>query len=385
MIEEFRFCWRQSVLINPVKLVFSFTASLLLFSAAVLANNSGTKATSAATSSNQNSKSVKKAKLPQAKKIDPGGGPAEVVPSLPPTREEIILQGRQLFSYKSWVGDYQPRTNLAASFPGNSSALPLPELQNVQREWVQAGPRFEALRAAFERQQSSQRGEFELQTVRQGVENLFKVSLLRLRLMAADQVSIWMMTEGAVWSQALAVIPFEESSVVALRFVSEMRSLYAQEFLAKIKALNPEGLGNFPLAELSRYLEQSQNLWPIDRIFLMEARKSLQPAAQLVANGIASDLQKYPFRTAEQLRKIRKGADLPGLRALDSVWTADDVKKRQNEEDLFNELRLRIEVLRYQQMNAKRPENLQQLVAAGLIAELPHCHKTDQIWNLTQL
>lgn len=303
-----------------------------------------------------------------------------------PTRGELILQGQTLFSYRAWVGDYRPKLELAPLFPASgeppgAGEAPAPDYAALEKEWAEALPRYQKLQAHVAANTASPRGELEDPTLRERVADLYRVSLLRLRLSGAAQVGAWLRTEGDTWMRAWTAIAFDEATPEAIRFVSAQRQAFARELLAKRRAAGAE----FPDEEVAFLLRETRWPWPIDRAFMTEARKSLKPGAQLVANGLAGDLQKHPHRSLAELRRIRRGGDLPGLAELDRVYTAEDVKLRQREEDLLHELRLRCELGRYLRTQGGAAKSLEELVKAGFLDRIPTNHATGKPWAITQL
>lgn len=296
------------------------------------------------------------------------------------SRTEEILRGQKAFTYRDWVGDYRPKLPLATLFPA-SGERPLPDYEALDAEWKWLLPRFELLRAHVTENTGSPRGDLEEAALRERVAAIFRVSLLRLRLSGAEQVGAWLRTEGETWMRALTAIAFDEATPEALRFVSGERQEYARELLAKRRAAPTA----FPDREVAFLLAEERRPWPVDRVFMTEARKSLKPAVQMVANGIANDLQKYPDRSLTELRKMRRGGDLPGLAELDRVYTPEDVKLRGREDDLFNELRLRCELGRFEREKGAPARSLEDLVKAGFLDKIPAHSETGKSWSITQL
>ncbi|MBX3018994.1 MAG: hypothetical protein KF767_13995 [Bdellovibrionaceae bacterium] len=300
-----------------------------------------------------------------------------------PSREELILKGQELFRFREWVGSYQPKMEMAPLFPSGGEGV-APDYAALEKEWAEAFPRFQKLQARTVENIGSPRGELEDLELREKVRALYRVSLLRLRLSGAEQVGAWLRTEGETWLRAWTAVAFDESTAEAIRFVSGERQDFARELLAKRRSVIQAG-GAFPDEEVAFILRSMQRPWPIDRVFMTEARKTLKPGSQMVANGIAGDLQRLPDRSLAQLRKIRRGGNLPGLAELDRFYTEDDVKLRQREEDLFHELILRCELGRYQKQHGAPAKSLEDLVKAGFLDKIPTNSATGKPWAITQL
>lgn len=320
--------------------------------------------------------SAKRAKIREARQ-------AEQDAQLGPSQAELILQGKPVFAWSKWVGEYAPKIDLVALFPADFTApRSAPEYLALEKEWAQVRPRFEILRERTTEQLGSARGDLENPELRLKIAQIYKISLLRLRLSGADQTGAWALTEGDIWMRALTAMAFDESTSETMRWVSEQRSLYAGEMLAKMKSLP---IATFRMDPLHQHLRQLKLPWPVDRIYLTESRKVLKPGAQLVANGLSGDLQKFPFKDLESLRRARRGVDASGLAALDLVYTLADVQLRQKEDDLFNEYRLRVARALFEKRQGALVKDLEQLKAAGLIDRVPIHHVSGQFWSITQL
>lgn len=296
------------------------------------------------------------------------------------SRGEQILQGQELFSFKTWVGSYTPKMDLNILFPASGEGAN-PDYAALEKEWAEAFPRFQKLQKRANDNTGGVRGEFEDPTLRGHVQSLYRVSLLRLRMSAPEQIGAWLRTEGEAWMRTWTALAFDEATPETLRFVSLQRQAYARELLQKRRSTQ----GAFPDEEVAFLLRSTQRPWPIDRVYMTEAKKTLTPGSQLVADGLVIDLQRFPFRTAEELRKVRRGGDLPGLKELDRVYTAEDVRLQQREEDLFAELALRCELGRYQKHYGSAAKSLDDLVKAGFLDKIPKNHATGKPWDMTQL
>lgn len=306
------------------------------------------------------------------------------------TRAESILRGSSLFSLRQWAGDYQPQLDLLPLFPAKLEAAPSVDWGALAKEWKLVAPRFDKLRVSQAKQEALVRGEMQDPALRKSVEALLQVSLLRLRVLPAQQVALWIETEGATWQGLMVAAAFDDASILGLRAAVDLRFMYWREWLLKVKKslamVNaPANSVALPLTEISRHLNAASMVWPVDRVLITESRKTLLPAAQLVANGMGVELQKNPYRSLAEIRGHLRGGNLPGLAALDVVWTSSDVERRKSEEDLFHELLLRVEIARYRQINKSTPTGLEELVQAGFLTRIPLCHSTGKPWVLTQL
>lgn len=306
------FIWRSA-------LVTALFVGPLLFALSTLAEKKGTNRDGA--SKNKLEKGVV-AVNPESERTEP------------PTREEIILRGSPLFSYGKWVEDYQPQMDLAPYFPSDLQKAPPVDRSALDKEWGKALPKFQALRASQERQDSLQRGEIEQPAVRQKIEQLLRLSLLRLRLIEGSQLAAWLSTEGQVWENALFGLAYDEATKLGLDTSIDLRTQIWRELLHKAKFRS-----DLPKTELRAHVNRLQLAWPVDRIVVAEARRTLSPAAQRIANGIGIELQKDPQRSVKSLRQRLRGGELRELSTLEELWSDSDVERMRNEQKLIEEIR----------------------------------------------
>lgn len=354
-------------------LVVTLSGSTLM-AAAAAAGKSG--------SSKQKSKTKALAKAPI---------PIQTAPVQTLSREEMILRGHPTFSYQAWLATAPALKllDLQALFPADLATAPEVDRTALAKEWQVGAPRFELLRDSQGRQDVILRGDIDQPAVKAGLEAALKLSLLRLRLLTADQLMTWILTEGDVWQKALMTLTYDEASPNGLRSSVRLRFLLWNELRFKVKTLlqhKPSGFISEALSQsVTQWFSAIQPAWPIDRIYIAESRKVLAAAPQLVANGIANELQKNSLRSVSEIRAKLRGGQLPALAALDSLWTAEDVASKQQETDLLNEIILRLLVQRFEHSQGHPAASLEALVGAGLLPGVPLRLQSQKKWTLADL
>lgn len=310
------------------------------------------------------------------------------------TPEEQILAGQTKASYRDIFGGYEPGFVLEPYF--QKKLGPPPAFAELKKEWdSKASARFSRLQTALRKQETMLRGEIEDAATLSGARNLLRINLLRLRTMTSDKSGSWLASEGEVWQRVLQNIPYEEATLKSLVVAAEMRTEIWKEMRQKL--LSPDRK-NLPWTQWLEHLDRIQLAWPVDRVLLSEAKKQLPPAAVVIADHIAGELQKNSHRSVADIRKQVRGGQMERLSVLDAVWGKDQISLMENEMDLVHELKLRVarEIFRVQK--GQEPKSLQELVSAGLLpagfsggtqgkasGSGSICYRTGKPWQLTQL
>lgn len=252
----------------------------------------------------------------------------------------------------------------------------------LQSLWEKNRKNLENLEAEFQHSATFVRGEVEQEATLNGLLQLLQLALLRSRELGAKNQ--WSEVQGhfSKWLLFAADFPYEESSLVGLRFTGVVRSLLLDELEQIQKNFSPE-IAQVP--EFRKWFLQVRSPWPVDRIFISEAKRLLPPPMMSVANSAATAFQKNPYQTSEQALKKVKGGTSEQAKLLKKIWQESDILMMKTEITRIGKLKLRLAQAEYQMKHKAAPQSVQDLLKAGLIDQAPVDYLSGKPLDLTSL
>ncbi len=167
-----------------------------------------------------------------------------------------------------------------------------------------------------------------------------------------------------------------------MKFTSVVRSLLLDEVERTQKKYSLE-LAQRP--EFRLWFLQLRAPWPIDRIFVSEAKRLLSPPMMPMAHVAAAAFQKNPYQTSEQALKKAKGSEATEAALLKQIWKEGDIAMMKAEMTRIGKLKLRLALAEFQLKNKGQAPDAQALVKAGLIDQIPVDYTNGKPLDLTSL
>lgn len=255
--------------------------------------------------------------------------------------------------------------------------------EKVARKFIKENKKEqEALRTLFRQSSSFVRGEIEDEKTINCVIHRLQLSMLEARTAAFQKD--WKKTQQifADWFLFAADFPYEESSLVGLRFSGVMRSLLLDDLEKIQKKFSAEIATN---SELRSWFLGIRAPWPVDRVLVTEAKRLLKPVMMPVAQAAAASYQKSPYQTTEQALKKVKGGDSAEAELLKQIWKEADISLMKTEMNRIGSLKLRFAQADYQARQGKPAANVNDLIKSGLLDSAPVDYFTGQPLGLTSL
>lgn len=238
------------------------------------------------------------------------------------------------------------------------------------------------LEIEFQNSSSFVRGEVEDEKVLSAVIQYLQLSLLQVRQLATH--SDWKEVKGHLekWFLFAADFPYEEASLVGLRFSGVVRSLLLDE-MERLQVKYKADMAKEPM--LRQWFLQVRAPWPVDRVIISESRRLLKPNLMSVANAAAQAFQKNPYQTSESVLKKIKNGNRPEAEFLRQIWREADILMMKTEMNRIGKMKLRLALAEYQQIHSALPPSSQELVKAGLLDQVPTDYLTGKALDLTSL
>lgn len=234
----------------------------------------------------------------------------------------------------------------------------------------------------FEQSSPFVRGEIEDEKVLSGVTQWLQFSLVRGRELASQGKWSEVQKIWSDWFLFAADFPYEESSLIGMKFTGVMRSLLLDEVEKMQKKYSLE-IAQRP--EIRRWFLSLRAPWPIDRIFVSEAKRLLSPPMMSVANAAAAAFQKNPYQSSEQVLKKVKGGDAHEAALLKQIWKESDIAMMKSEMTRIGKMKLRLALAEFQIKNKGLTATPEALVKAGLIDSVPADYSTGKPLDLNSL
>lgn len=238
------------------------------------------------------------------------------------------------------------------------------------------------LMALFKESAAFTRGEIEDEKTLSCTIQRLQLSLIEAR--TASFKKDWKKVQNIFsnWFLFAADFPYEESSLVGLRFSGVVRSLLLDD-LERIQKKFSSEIAAHP--ELRNWFLGVRAPWPVDRVLVTEAKRLLKPVMMPVAQAAAASYQKNPYQTSEQALKRVKGGDSNEAELLRQIWKLDDIQLMKTEMNRIGSMKLRFAQAEYQAQQGKPAANVGDLVKAGLLDAAPVDYFTGQPLGLTSL
>ncbi len=239
-----------------------------------------------------------------------------------------------------------------------------------------------ALENDFKNSRSFERGAIELESNLNGVTQLLQLDLLRASLLATKNQWSDVQNIFSAWFQFAADFPFEESSLIGLRFAGVLRSLLLDDLENIQKNHSSELAKN---SDFRKWLLRIKAPWPVDRVVISEARRILKPPYQSLAQKVAKAYQKNPYQSAAASLKGGKGKDSEGAQVLREFWRDSDIEAMKTEVTRISKLKLRMASAEFEWLQKRKAQNVDELVQKGLLERVPIDYFTGRPLDLTSL
>jgi hypothetical protein len=186
---------------------------------------------------------------------------------------------------------------------------------------------FLQFRANIDRQSHFQRGELINSEIRAKVENLFAWS----RSQNPESLELWAKNYAVVWIKYFNAFVFEEETFSALKWVQVLRVRLFETLAERIEKTA------LPASELKAgeaLIAIQESAYPLDRIFLAEARRVLPAKAMGLVVPMVTALQKKPVASLQAVIAPFRGHELAALKTLAAKWSDVDVALQKRELEL---------------------------------------------------
>lgn len=239
-----------------------------------------------------------------------------------------------------------------------------------------------ALENDFSSSRSFERGAIEVESNLNGITQLLQLDLLRASVLATKNQWPEVQKIFSAWFQFAADFPYEESSLIGLRFAGVLRSLLLDDLETLQKNHSSDLAQN---SELRKWLLRIKAPWPVDRVVISEARRILKPPYQSLAQKIAKAYQKNPYQPAAASLKSGKGKDSEGAKVLREFWRDSDIEAMKTEITRISKLKVRMASAEFEWLQKRKAQNIDELVKGGLLDRAPIDYFTGRPLDLTSL
>ena len=216
------------------------------------------------------------------------------------------------------------------------------------------------------------RGEIEDETVLSHLLGLLQLSMLRMRTWETETPSKKYLAkikdECTFWFQFAADLPYNEASLVGLRTSGVIRSFLIDE-LEELEQKQGPALSQNEL--WLNWLLQLRTPWPVDRMLLTEAKRSLHPQSMGLAEKVAAKIQKNPYLSVETALKQIPGGKPAEVDVLKKLWRDEDMAGMKTEMNRLQTLRLKLAAAVFEKRQHHGPAKVQDLVEAHLLTSAP--------------
>jgi len=219
------------------------------------------------------------------------------------------------------------------------------------------------------------RGEITNPSVFDQIKALEDLSLMSIELTAREakksEELIPVRTDAQLWINMAADLAYNEASRQGLIMAAHLRDpiLNELEKMVSQKAslmAQSQQQGDWPSWFLSLRIP-----WPVDRMFLTEARQTLHPVSLNLAEKIAAKIQKNPYLSVEAAIRQIPGGKPHEVMALTNLWQESDMILMKTEMNQVQKMRLQVVSQVFLKRNGHLPGSVHELVSAHLLAQQP--------------
>jgi hypothetical protein len=236
--------------------------------------------------------------------------------------------------------------------------------------------------SAFQAHKSFPRGLIEKPENMNGLTLLLQLEMVRVRTLAEKGVWLEVRDIFSNWFTFASDFPFEESSLIGLRFTGVVRSLLLDE-LESLQSHFAEKIADS--GEMRKWFLRVRAPWPVDRVVLTEARRVLASPYQKLAEKVATAYQKNPYQSAAATLGKSKGSQTAGAELIKNFWRDQDIESMKTEITRISRLKLRFAVSEYEKNRKTKPLSVDALVKEGLLDQAPLDYFTGRPLDLTSL
>lgn len=212
------------------------------------------------------------------------------------------------------------------------------------------------------------------------LRDVFRASLGRLNV-AKNQNELlkWLSSEGEIWLNYFERLSYEEGRffvlVQAIQFRTEIWQTLGVLFKQKISS--DEGI--------LRWLDKMKPVYPVDRIFLLEAKAKWPGTHMRSAERITQMLSGRPGLSLSVVSTSLKIPRVKDIMDLEKEWSETQVNLMKTELDSFHKALLLLAVQAFEAKQSQPPKNLLDLQTTGLIAKVPLQETSGHPWELKDL
>lgn len=284
-------------------------------------------------------------------------------------------------SFKNYKGRLQMSSEIpklfkvetTANFKGSSE---LEKLIKSNQEVL------EQLQGEFENSASFERGQIEDPELLNEITEYLQLALLQVRFAASKAEWGRVQKNMAAWFQFAADFPYEESSLIGLRFTGVVRAMLLDE-LEELQKKYAADISK--TSELRKWFQRVRAPWPVDRVIVSEAKRVLKGPYHDLANHLARVYQKNPYQSAEQALKKMKGGGSEGAKLLAQFWRDSDIDAMKTEVNRISKLKVKFALKEFEFQQKKAAAKIEDLVKAGLLDSVPTDYFTGRPLDLTSL
>lgn len=258
------------------------------------------------------------------------------------------------------------------------SDSPFPE-KKVQQIYQAHLKKMTQLKNYFTSSESFVRGEIEDEKVLNNIIQYLQISLLQVRGHFVKNQDLQAKEELHAWLMFAADFPYEEASLISLRFANLIRSLVFDE----IETIQKKWPDRWAKDEL--WFHWSQKIrasWPIDRVVITESKKVLADRLLRSAQEVAMSLQKNPYQSIEVVLNSVRGGKAKELQFLKNLWRDTDILAMKTEVTRISAFHLRLARAIYEHRSSQKLTQLDELVTAKLIERVPINYLTGKPFEL---
>lgn len=234
----------------------------------------------------------------------------------------------------------------------------------------------------FQGSASFVRGEIEDEKTLSRVLSYLQLAMLRARVHSFESNWSEVQKDFSAWFLFAADFPYDESSLVGLRTTGVLRSLLLDD-LEKIQKKFSKEIAQTPALRV--WLLQIRAPWPVDRVFVTEAKRLLKPPMMSVANAAAQAFQKNPYQTSQKALEKVKGGQSQEAQLLKEIWRESDIDLMKTEINRIGYLQLRMAQAEFELQNKKAASSYQELLNAHLLERVPIDYFSGKPLDLTSL
>lgn len=260
-------------------------------------------------------------------------------------------------------------------------ASDFPEMK-IQQVIATNQKQLEELKKQFLASEAFARGEIEDEKVMNQLLGFFQCSLLQARSSFLKNQDLRAKEELHAWLMFAADLPYEEATLISLRFSSVIRSLILDE-LESMQKKFPERWSKDEL--WLHWSEKIRASWPIDRIVLTESKKVLNTRLMKYALEVAASLQKNAYQSMETVLAANRAGKASELQFLKALWRDEDIVAMKTEVTRISAFRLRLAKAIYEHKTNEKLKSLDSLITAKLLTQIPVNYLTGKPFDLTAL